>query len=102
MGTFVFSGGNGTYGFSMLDWSFADILNIVSSTFSSSRSSTHVTYVAGGATAGEIDPRVKQAVLLMIGHWYENREAVLTGTISKEVEHAVQALMFQMWDGRLT
>lgn len=61
-----------------------------------------VTYVAGVATAGDIDPRVKQAMLLTIGHWYQNRETVLVGTASKEIEHAVQALMFQMWDGRLT
>lgn len=35
-----------------------------------------------------------QAMYLLIGHWYENREAVVTGTISKEIEFAVNALLW--------
>ncbi len=60
-----------------------------------------VTYVAGVATAGAIDPRIKQAVLMLVGHWYENRETVNVGSISKDLEHAVSAIMWQMWDGRI-
>lgn len=60
-----------------------------------------VTYVAGVATAGAIDARIKQATLMLVGHWYENRETVLVGTISKELEHAVHAIMWQLWDGCL-
>lgn len=30
----------------------------------------------------------KQACLMLLGHWYENRETVLVGTISKEIERS--------------
>lgn len=53
-----------------------------------------IRYVAGGAAEG-VSSRVKQAILLLVGHWYVNREAVLTGTISKEIEFAVHALLDQ-------
>lgn len=43
--------------------------------------------------AANVPQHVKQAIMLLIGHWYENREAVLTGSISKEVEFAVHALL---------
>jgi len=38
---------------------------------------------------------LKEAMLLLIGHWYANREAVLTGTVSKDIEFATKALMAQ-------
>lgn len=60
-----------------------------------------VTYVAGVASAGAIDPRIKQATLMLVGHWYENRETATVGQPSKELEHAVSAIMWQLWDGRL-
>lgn len=60
-----------------------------------------VTYVAGVATAGAIDPRIKQAVLMLVSHWYENRETVIVGSISGDLEHAINAIAWQMWDGRL-
>lgn len=44
--------------------------------------------------AGNVPQVVKQAMLLLIGHWYEHREAVVTGTISKEIELAVDALLW--------
>ncbi|MBP2653348.1 MAG: hypothetical protein H6Q73_917 [Firmicutes bacterium] len=49
-----------------------------------------IRYTAGGS---DVAQTVKQAMLLLIGHWYINREAVLTGTISKEIEFAVAALL---------
>lgn len=36
---------------------------------------------------------IKQAVLLLVGHWYANREAVVTGTIATEVPSAVASLV---------
>lgn len=53
----------------------------------------------GSATATTTDycanvPRtVKNAMLLLIGHWYENREAAMTRTVSKDVEFSVDALL---------
>jgi uncharacterized phiE125 gp8 family phage protein len=39
------------------------------------------------------DP-IRQAMLLLIGHWYENRESVIVGSITSELPMAVSALMF--------
>ena len=52
-----------------------------------------VEFVAGYGVAAAVPERVKQAMKLIVGHWYENREAVLIGTISKEIEFAVKALL---------
>jgi uncharacterized phiE125 gp8 family phage protein len=52
-----------------------------------------VTYVAGYASAALVPQTIKQAMLLLIGHWYENREGVVVGTVSKPLEFAVQSLL---------
>ena len=53
-----------------------------------------VTYTAGfGSLASDVPQAIKQACLMLIGHWYENRETVMVGQTSKEVEFAVNALM---------
>lgn len=50
-----------------------------------------VTYKAGG---GLVPSMVRQAMLLLIGHWYNNREAVVVGSVgSVEVDMAVTALL---------
>ena len=62
-----------------------------------------ITYVAGlAADAAGLDVRAKQAVLLIAGHWYANREAVdAGGGVGKEVELSATSLLRQLWDGRL-
>jgi uncharacterized phiE125 gp8 family phage protein len=53
-----------------------------------------VRYVAGyGATAASVPSRYKQAILLLVGHWYENREAVNIGNIVNTLPLAVDALL---------
>lgn len=52
-----------------------------------------VEYTCGYGDAAGVPDTIKHAMLLLIGHWYEHREAVLTGTISKEIEFAVSALL---------
>jgi uncharacterized phiE125 gp8 family phage protein len=54
-----------------------------------------IRYVAGYYEANPIPKMIKQAMLLLIGHWYENREALLVGqgTMSKKIEFAVDALL---------
>lgn len=37
---------------------------------------------------------LRQAMLLLIGHWYENRETVNVGNITGEIPFAVSALVF--------
>lgn len=55
-----------------------------------------IQFTAGyGDTADAVPQTVKQAMLLLIAHWYENREATLASTVSREVEYAVNALLWQ-------
>lgn len=55
----------------------------------SRRDAVSVTFVCG---ADEAPAAIKQAVLLMVGHWYENREAVAAGDM-RELPMAVDALL---------
>jgi len=49
--------------------------------------------IHGYASGADVPEPIRQALLLLIGHWFDNREAVLTGTISKEIEFGVEALV---------
>jgi len=52
-----------------------------------------ITYAAGyGDAAADVPQSIRQAILLLVGHWYENREAVTEGTF-KEMPMAVDALI---------
>lgn len=53
-----------------------------------------VTYWAGyGNDEGDIPPAIKNAILLMIGHLFENRTAVMTNTNTKPIEFALESLL---------
>jgi uncharacterized phiE125 gp8 family phage protein len=52
-----------------------------------------VTYVAGYGDPADVPPAIKSALRLMLGHLYENREAVVTGTIATQLPLAVDALL---------
>lgn len=52
-----------------------------------------VRYVAGWTTAALVPKPIKQAMLLLIGHHYEQRSTVLVGSISKEIEFTWTALL---------
>lgn len=58
-----------------------------------------VEFTAGYGAADKVPLRAVQAILLLVGHWYESRETVVIGTISRELEFTVQALLWQerMW-----
>lgn len=45
-----------------------------------------VQFKAGLANAAAVAPRFKQGIYMLAAHWYENREAVITGTISSEIQ----------------
>lgn len=55
-----------------------------------------ITYQAGDAT---VPSPVRQAILLLVGHWFNNREEVITGTITAQMPMAVEALLstFRRW-----
>lgn len=55
-----------------------------------------ITYMTGDVAS--VPGAVKTAMLLLIGHWYENRGAVLIGSMSKEIEFSVRSLLEQYRD----
>ena len=61
------------------------------------------TYVAGyGATAASVPEPIRQACRLLIGHWFENRETIVVGTISATLDFTVKALLepYRVWEYR--
>lgn len=54
-----------------------------------------IRFVAGyGSTAASVPEGVKQAMLLLIAHWYENREPVNIGNIVTEIPETINALLW--------
>lgn len=52
-----------------------------------------ITYVAGTAKCSEL---ARQAMFLLIGHWYQNRESVQTGAVTAvEIEQTTKAILRQ-------
>lgn len=47
---------------------------------------------AGYADAASVPRALKQAILLLVGHWYENREAINIGNIVADLPLAVDSL----------
>lgn len=45
--------------------------------------------------ANDVPERVKQAILLLVGHWYETREIAAVGHVTAEVPFTVNALLWQ-------
>lgn len=56
------------------------------------RPAVSVTFSAGYGAPEDVPQALKQAMLLLIGHWYENRQAVVAGTTAA-VPMAVDALI---------
>ena len=52
-----------------------------------------MTYQAGYASNDAVPASLRHAALLLIGHWYENREAVNVGNIVQDVPLAYDALI---------
>ncbi len=53
-----------------------------------------ITWVAGyGVNASSVPAAIRAAMLLLIGHWYANREAVNVGNITSELPLSVAALL---------
>lgn len=51
-----------------------------------------VTYDAGYGTADDVPETLKQAMYLLIGHYYENREQTVVGAVSREIPRGVRDL----------
>lgn len=52
-----------------------------------------VRYKAGYTTADQVDPLIKQALLLTVGHWYENRQNAVVGNQANEVPMTANAIL---------
>jgi len=52
-----------------------------------------VNYTAGFGDAADVPVRIQQAILLLVGHWYENRENSTVGAVNRSIEFGVQALL---------
>lgn len=52
-----------------------------------------VRYTSGYGAAAAVPEVFKAAMKLLIGNWYENREAVVTGTIAADLPMGVRALL---------
>lgn len=51
-----------------------------------------------GDAATTVPQSIRQAILLLVGHWYEAREAIIVGTISTELPMTVKYLL---WPSRM-
>lgn len=51
-----------------------------------------ITFVAGYGAAEDVPFELRQAILMLVAHWYENREAVVTGAGPAEMPMAVEAM----------
>lgn len=54
-----------------------------------------IRFVAGHATNALIPANIKQAMLLTLAHWNENRESVVTGTIAQDLPQSATMLIAQ-------
>lgn len=57
------------------------------------------TYICGWDDVADIPKAIKQATLLLVDHFYNNRGPVVTGTISSELAFSVEALLasYRVW-----
>jgi len=54
-----------------------------------------IEWQAGWTNPADVPQDILQAMKLLIGHWDMNREAVIVGNISTEIEHALDAILDQ-------
>ncbi|HNW09988.1 MAG TPA: head-tail connector protein [Candidatus Rifleibacterium sp.] len=56
-----------------------------------------IVYRAGfGSSGADVPKTIRQAILLLVGHWFENREAAITGAETFSVPFAAETLL-QQW-----
>jgi uncharacterized phiE125 gp8 family phage protein len=82
----------------------ARIVPVYGETWPSTRgeiNAVRVRFVAGyGADWNAVPVPIKQAMLLVVAHWYEHREDVLVGVPASQLPMGAEALLlpYQVWD----
>lgn len=77
------------------EWVIEPAYGVTWPTVRSQLAAITVRFIAGyGSNPGDIPEPIRQAMLLLIGSWFENREQVITGTIVAELPMGVEALLF--------
>lgn len=72
-------------------------------TYTGQRGAVEIDFIAGyGATAASVPADLKVAMRMLIGHWFEQREAVVTGTIATTIPLAVESILMMYRDGSMT
>jgi uncharacterized phiE125 gp8 family phage protein len=54
-----------------------------------------ITYVAGATAADQVPQMAKHLIKLLLGHFYENREETISGTIIAKLPRGVRDLLWQ-------
>lgn len=57
------------------------------------RAAVRIRYQAGYESSEAVPQGIVHAILLLVGHWYANRETVVVGTIAQDVPITVTALL---------
>lgn len=55
-----------------------------------------ISYISGYESADDIPTQIKQAIILIVGHYYENREESIKGTIISEIPLSSKYLLDQV------
>ena len=63
------------------------------------KDAVQIRFIAGWGST-EVPERVKQALKLIVNHWYCNRSGTVVGTISKELEHTITPLLGSLGYGQ--
>ena len=61
-------------------------------TIRSQPDAVQVRVIAGYSAAATVPQGLKYAILLLVGHWFANRESTVVGTITSKVEQTVDSL----------
>lgn len=52
--------------------------------------------VGYGSEPSQVPAALRQAILLLVGHWYEQREGVVVGTIASDMPQSIESLV-SLW-----
>lgn len=55
-----------------------------------------IEYLTNAGIKESEKPLYQLAIKLLVAHWYENRQAVVIGQVSKQLEYSLQSIMMQL------